>query len=248
MAGGVRVPVTLRPPRRSASTSDAAARRGHARGPGSSCSTRRTTRPARSSPATSSPPSRALAVEHDLLVITDEVYEHLVFDGEHVPLAHAARHARAHGHDQLGRARRSRSPAGRSAGSAAAPELVAAVRTAKQFLTYVSGGPFQYADRRGARACRTTTSPALRDDLRTKRDLLSDGLAELGFDGLPVRRAPTSSPPTSAPSARPTASSSAARLPERAGVVAIPSAVFYDDRERGPHPASASPSASGPKC
>ena len=43
----------------------------------------------------------ALACEHDLLVVSDEVYEHLVFEGEHVPIATAARHARAHRDDQL---------------------------------------------------------------------------------------------------------------------------------------------------
>ena len=48
--------------------------------------------------------SARLAVEHDLLVVTDEVYEHLTFDGvEHVPDRHAARHARAHAHHLLGR-------------------------------------------------------------------------------------------------------------------------------------------------
>ena len=44
----------------------------------------------------------SLAVEHDLLVVTDEVYEHMVFDGEHVPHRVAARHAGADGDDQLG--------------------------------------------------------------------------------------------------------------------------------------------------
>ena len=57
-----------------------------------------------------------LAVERDLLVVTDEVYEHLVFDGEHIPLISPARHARPHGLHLLGRARPSRSRAGRSAG------------------------------------------------------------------------------------------------------------------------------------
>ena len=44
-----------------------------------------------------------LCVEHDLLAVTDEVYEHLVFDGEHIPLATLPGHARAHGHDLVGR-------------------------------------------------------------------------------------------------------------------------------------------------
>ena len=85
-----------------------------------------------------------LAIRHDLLVITDEVYEHLVFDGEHIPIATLP-------------GMRERTVTISSAGKTfsftgwkigwvtGTPELVTAVRTAKQFLTYVSGGPFQYA-------------------------------------------------------------------------------------------------------
>ena len=86
MAGAVRRPVTLRPP-------DWPVRPGRARAPRSRrarrccSSTRRTTRPARCSPATSCELVAAACIEHDLIAITDEVYEHLVFDGEHVPLA-----------------------------------------------------------------------------------------------------------------------------------------------------------------
>jgi aspartate/methionine/tyrosine aminotransferase len=59
-------------------------------------------------------------------------------------------------------------------------EQVAAVRTTKQFLTYVASGPFQYA------VAEAPTLPdayyaAFRDDLRTKRDLLADGLTDAGF-------------------------------------------------------------------
>lgn len=63
--------------------------------------------------------------------------------------------------------------------TASAP-LVAAVRTAKQYLTYVSAGPFQYAV---AEALRLPDAyfETLRTDLRRKRDLLSSGLAEAGF-------------------------------------------------------------------
>ena len=62
-------------------------RRRHGRARGCCCSTRRTTRPARCSRARSSSWSRAVCLEHDLIAVTDEVYEHLVYDGEHVPLA-----------------------------------------------------------------------------------------------------------------------------------------------------------------
>jgi N-succinyldiaminopimelate aminotransferase len=57
---------------------------------------------------------------------------------------------------------------------------VATVRSAKQFLTYVSAGPFQYAV---AEALRLPDAyfDGLRDDLRAKRDLLGEGLAAAGF-------------------------------------------------------------------
>ena len=86
-----------------------------------SCSTRRTTRPAPCSPAPELAGSRrGSALEHDLIAITDEVYEHLVFDGrEHVPLSPPARHARPDT-DHLQRGQDvQRAPAGRSAGCAA---------------------------------------------------------------------------------------------------------------------------------
>ena len=90
-----------------------------------------------------------LAVEHDLLVVTDEVYEHLVFDGEHIPIA--ALPGMRERTVSISSAGKTFSFTGWKIGWVkATPELVAAVRTAKQFLTFVSGGPFQYAVAAGA--------------------------------------------------------------------------------------------------
>ena len=66
----------------------------------------------------------------------------------------------------------------------AAPELVAAVKTTKQFMTFVSGGPFQYAIAQ-ALALPDAYYAALCDDLKAKRDLLTRGLADLGFEVYP---------------------------------------------------------------
>src|SRR6266571_8027912 len=142
MAGGTRVPVTLRPPY---FRPDLSALR--------SAITARTRLILLNSPhnPTGSVFSRAeltgiaaLACEHDLLVVTDEVYEHMVFDGEHVPIGSLP-------------GMRERTVSVSSAGKTfsftgwkigwvtASAELVAAVRAVKQFLTFVSGGPFQYA-------------------------------------------------------------------------------------------------------
>ena len=172
----------------------------------------------------------ALACERDLLVVTDEVYEHLVFEGEHIPLASFP-------------GMRERTVTVSSAGKTfsltgwkigwitASPELVTAVRSAKQFLTYVSGGPFQYAV---ADALRLPDSyfDALREDLRAKRDLLSAGLTEAGFEV--YEPAGTYFVTTDIRPLGVTDGFAFCRaLPERCGVVAVPNAVFYDHREQG---------------
>ncbi|MFF8613548.1 pyridoxal phosphate-dependent aminotransferase [Streptomyces sp. NPDC015350] len=172
----------------------------------------------------------ALAVERDLLVVTDEVYEHLVFEGEHLPLASfpGMRERTV----TIGSAGKTYSFTGWKVGwVTASPELVSAVRSAKQFLTYVSAGPFQYAV---AEALRLPDSyyDALRAELRAGRDLLSDGLTEAGFEV--YRPAGTYFVTTDI---RPLGESDGfafcRALPERCGVVAIPNAVFYDHREQG---------------
>jgi N-succinyldiaminopimelate aminotransferase len=171
-----------------------------------------------------------LAVANDVLVATDEVYEHLVYDGEHVPIATLP-------------GMRDRTVTISSGGKTfsftgwkvgwvcATPPLTEAVRSAKQFLTYVNGGPFQHAIATGLRLGDDYYSAFL-TDMRDKRDRLCAGLEHAGFevfapqgtyfvttdirrisdeDGLEFCRA----------------------LPERCGVVAVPSSVFYDDKVAG---------------
>ncbi|WP_120722626.1 pyridoxal phosphate-dependent aminotransferase [Streptomyces hundungensis] len=172
-----------------------------------------------------------LACERDLLVITDEVYEHLVFDGaEHIPLASfpGMRERTV----TIGSAGKTFSFTGWKVGwITAAPGLVAAVRSAKQFLTYVTSGPFQYAV---AEALRLPDSyfDGFRADHQAKRDLLSAGLAKAGFGVF--RPAGTYFVTTDI---RPLGVSDGfafcRALPERCGVVAIPNAVFYDHRDQG---------------
>ncbi|MFC8532613.1 pyridoxal phosphate-dependent aminotransferase [Streptomyces sp. NPDC057249] len=172
-----------------------------------------------------------LACEHDLLVVTDEVYEHLVFEGEHLPLA---------GFPGMRDRTVTISSAGKTfsytgwkigwvTGSA---ELVTAVRSAKQYLTYVSGGPLQYAV---AEALRLPDGfyEDLRADLRAKRDLLCAGLAEAGF--AVYRPAGTYFVTTDIRPLDATGDGIAfcRALPERCGVVAVPNAVFYDHRDQG---------------
>ncbi len=113
----------------------------------------------------------------------------------------------------------------------ATPSLVSAVRSAKQFLTYVASGPFQYAV---AEALKLPDSyfADFRADMLAKRDLLAGGLAEAGFTVF--RPAGTYFITTDI---RPLGESDGfafcRSLPERCGVVAIPNTVFYDHREQG---------------
>ncbi|MFJ4687185.1 pyridoxal phosphate-dependent aminotransferase [Streptomyces sp. NPDC091377] len=173
----------------------------------------------------------ALAVERDLLVVTDEVYEHLVFDGaEHLPLAtFPGMRERTL---TIGSAGKTFSFTGWKVGwVTGAPELVTAVRSAKQFLTYVASGPFQYAVAE-ALALPDTYFDGFRADMLAKRDLLAEGLADAGFGVF--RPAGTYFVTTDI---RPLGESDGfafcRALPERAGVVAIPNAVFYDHRDAG---------------
>lgn len=173
----------------------------------------------------------ALAVEHDLLVVTDEVYEHLTFDGTaHLPIATfpGMRERTV----SISSAGKTFSFTGWKVGwvTASAP-LVAAVRTAKQYLTYVSAGPFQYAV---AEALRLPDSffDGFRADLRGKRDLLAGGLTAAGFE-VHLPQGTYFITTDVAPFGEKDAYAFCRALPERCGVVAVPNSVFYDDPEAG---------------
>ena len=177
-----------------------------------------------------------LAVERDLLVVTDEVYEHLVFDDAgHLPLASfpGMRERTV----SIGSAGKTFSFTGWKVGwVTSTPDLVTAVRSAKQYLTYVASGPFQYAVAE-ALALPDTYFEAFREDMRAKRDLLSEGLKAAGFEVFTPSGTyfiTTDIRPLGAVLSEGGDGFAFCRsLPERAGVVAIPNAVFYDHREEG---------------
>ena len=122
----------------------------------------------------------ALACEHDLLVVSDEVYEHMVYDGSHLPIVSLP--GMPERTVTISSAAKMFSFTGWKIGwVTGSPELVTAVRTVKQFLTYVSGGPFQYAVAE-ALALPDDFYASISADLRVKRDFFGAGLAAAGFE------------------------------------------------------------------
>ncbi|MFZ5852247.1 MAG: pyridoxal phosphate-dependent aminotransferase [Actinomycetota bacterium] len=172
----------------------------------------------------------AVAREHDLLVVTDEVYEHLVYDGQHVPLATLP--GMRERTVTVSSAGKTFSVTGWKVGWVTAPpELVAAVRTTKQFLTYVSAAPLQPAVAAALRLGEDYYA-GLRAGLRARRDLLVDGLRGLGLDVF-VPRGTYFVTADVRPLGWDDGVAFCRMLPHRAGVVAIPSQVFYDDVAAG---------------
>lgn len=172
-----------------------------------------------------------IAIDNDVIVLSDEAYEHLWFDATpHVPIATLP--GMWERTVTVGSGGKSFSFTGWKVGWATGPaELIGAVRVVRQHLSYVSGGPFQHAMAAGL-GLPDQYFVDFRADLARKRDLLGSGLAELGFrviqpqgtyfittditplnyfDGLSFCR----------------------ELPLLTGVVAIPHQVFCDDESIG---------------
>ncbi len=170
------------------------------------------------------------AVKYDLLVITDEVYEHLTFGCEHIPIATLANMA---GRTvTISSGGKTFSCTGWKIGWVhSTPELTQAVRMSKQFLTYVNGAPFQHAMAVGLNLGEDYFKN-LALSFTKKRDLLYKGLVQAGFkcfkpegtyfittdissfgisDGMEFCRG----------------------LPEMCNIVAVPNVVFYDDKKAG---------------
>jgi N-succinyldiaminopimelate aminotransferase len=175
-----------------------------------------------------------LAIEFDLIVLTDEVYEHLVFEGS----GHIAMATLPGMRDRtlsISSGGKTFNTTGWKIGWLCGPaELIVAARTAKQFLTYVSGGPFQPAIAVGL-GLDDSYFAELAADLQAKRDRLLPGLTAAGFDVYP-----TSGTYFVTVDIRPLRADGdgmafCRELPGRCGVVAIPNEVFYANRHEGRH-------------
>ena len=172
----------------------------------------------------------ALCIERDLIVVTDEVYEHLVFDGEHIPISTLP--GMRDRTLTISSGGKTFSFTGWKVGWACGPQrLLDAVRTAKQYLTYASGTPFQHAIAVGL-ALDDAYYASFVAELRAKRDRLAAGLANAGLEVFPsdgtyfltvdIRSVGESD-----------GMEFCRALPDRCGVVAVPNIVFYDDVEVG---------------
>ncbi len=171
----------------------------------------------------------ALAREHDAWVVTDEVYEHLTFDGvEHLPVATLP--GMWDRTISISSSGKTFSATGWKVGWVTGPaEAVRAARTVKQFLTYVASGPFQPAVAT-ALGLPDEVYASLASSLERKRDLLVSGLEAAGM-------------PVSVPSGTYFVVADAAALgahdglkfcrslPGLCGVVGVPVSVFHDDTE-----------------
>ena len=171
-----------------------------------------------------------LCIEHDLVAICDEVYEHLVFEGEHIPLIqYPGMRDRT---IQISSAGKTFSFTGWKIGWVCAqPALLDTVRTAKQFLTYVNGAPFQHAIAEALNLSDHYFDNFL-EDMRVKRDCLSQGLEKAGLT-------------TFTPQGTYFVTADIENLgyedgkqfcldlPVQCGVVAVPNVVFYDNKDLG---------------
>lgn len=171
-----------------------------------------------------------LAVEHDAILVTDEVYEHLVFGAPHVPIAtlSGARERTV----SISSGGKTFNTTGWKVGwLVAPPEIVSSIVAVKQFLTFVNGAPFQPAIAVGL-GLPDSFFAGLAAELARKKDMLSAGLVDAGF---------TVADPQggyfivadAAPLGFDDADGFCRAMPGLAGVVAVPISAFVRPENRG---------------
>lgn len=171
-----------------------------------------------------------LAHEHDAVILTDEVYEHLVFEGGHVPIATLP--GAWERTLTISSAGKTFSVTGWKIGWISGPaDLVEAVLAVKQWLTYANGAPFQPAVAVGLRLPDAFFA-GIATTLAAKQDLLGNGLRAAGFE-VSVPAGGYFTVADAAPLGVADADAFCRELPERAGVVAIPLTAFVTPERRG---------------
>ena len=171
-----------------------------------------------------------LCIEHDLVAICDEVYEHLVFEGQHIPLIqYPGMRDRT---IQISSAGKTFSFTGWKIGWVCAqPALLDTVRTAKQFLTYVNGAPFQHAIAEALNLPDLYFDNFL-EDMRVKRDCLSQGLEKAGLTTFTPQGTYFVTADIESLGYE-DGKQFCLDLPVQCGVVAVPNVVFYDNKDLG---------------
>ncbi|WP_434810338.1 aminotransferase class I/II-fold pyridoxal phosphate-dependent enzyme [Microbacterium sp. bgisy189] len=170
-----------------------------------------------------------LAHQHDAIIVTDEVYEHLVFDATHVPLATSE--GAFERTVSISSAGKTFSTTGWKIGWVTGPApLIDAVLAVKQFLTYSGGAPFQPAIAAGLRLPDEFFT-GIASTLRGKRDVLVEGLRAAGFD-VSVSAGTYFTVADAAPLGAADADEFCRGLPARSGVVAVPLTAFVTPERR----------------
>lgn len=173
-----------------------------------------------------------LAERHDAIVVTDEVYEHLRFDGAHVPIATIP--GASERTLTISSAGKTFSTTGWKIGWITGPrELITAVLAVKQFLTYVSGSPFQGAVARGL-GLDDSFFTGIAATLERKRDILSAGLTAAGFSVSPSSGS-YFVVADAAPLGYDDGVAFCRALPSLAGVVAVPVSAFCSAEDAAPY-------------
>jgi N-succinyldiaminopimelate aminotransferase len=170
-----------------------------------------------------------LAHRHGAIIVTDEVYEHLRFDGAHEPIAGLP--GAAERTVSISSGGKTFNTTGWKIGWITAPSsLLEPILAVKQFLTFVGGGPFQPAIAVGL-GLPDSFFTGIAEVLKSKRDLLSDGLRAAGFAVSPSLGS-YFVVADAAPLGFPDASAFCRALPDLAGVVAIPISAFVHDENK----------------
>lgn len=172
-----------------------------------------------------------VAIRNDLIVISDEVYEHLTFERSHISIGTLP--GMAERTLTISSAAKSFSYTGWKIGWVTGPEtLVAAVRASKQFLTYVSGAPFQVAIAHALDNCERLI-PQVLEPLRVQREQLREALSSVNLEPFPSYGTYFLVTDVSEIASTDTYQF-CVNLAHEAGVVAVPTSVFYSEPSTAP--------------
>jgi len=170
-----------------------------------------------------------LAHQHDAIIVTDEVYEHLTFGAPHIPIATLP--GAWERTVTISSAGKTFSLTGWKVGWLSAPApVITAILAVKQFLTFANAAPFQPAIAVGLDLPESYFA-TIAADMKNKRDVLAAGLRAAGFD-ISVPQGSYFIVADATPLGFADGAELCRRLPELAGVVAVPISAFCSPTHR----------------